>query len=275
VKHIDLARIAWQARRDLLDLAQSGARIHVGSSMSAAELYSVLYEKVARFDTADGECRPIDHVVSCAKSALAYYFLSRRGVIEPVELRQLGKLSSRLDYERMPPHIEMPFGPLGHSLSFACGLAVATRKDGLDSQVYCVLGDGELNEGSVWEAVMTASHMRLSNVMAVVDRNGMQLSGPTDRVKSMGDLEQKFEAFGWDACAVDGRSVDDIAMGFETLGAKTERPRVLIVNTVKGMGISFIEGNARFHLATLTPDEFVQARSEIDAALSQLEEAHR
>lgn len=250
---------SWRLRRTILDLAYSVDKVHLGSSFSSAELMTVLYHHEIR---RDGD-QLLDYLVTSARSVLTYAILADLGLLEADALTTLGQWGTPLDYERVPGLVHMPFGPLGHSLSFACGIAQGLRRRGRPGLVYCLLGDGELDEGSIWEAAMTASHRGLDNVIAVVDRNGFQLSGPTEDVKALGQVEGKFAAFGWRCFSADGHSVPALVDAFGELRRATGRPKLLVARTTKGFGVSFMESQRSYHSTGIGEAEYRAAGAEL------------
>jgi transketolase len=250
---------SWDLRRTILTLAYEVDKVHLGSSFSSAELMTVLYyHELIR--SGDGFR---DYLITSARSVLTYAILADLGYIEHDQLQTLGKWGTTLDYERVPGLIHMPFGPLGHSLSFACGVAQGLKVSRRPGNVYCVLGDGECNEGSIWEAAQTAGHRSLDNLVAVVDRNSFQLSGGTEEVKSLGAVGSKFECFGWTAFDADGHSVESLLRAFAAARRGSSTPNVIVARTVKGFGVSFMENQRSYHSTTIGETEYRSAQQEL------------
>jgi transketolase len=250
---------SWNLRQTILALAYEVDKVHLGSSFSSAELMTVLYyHELSRTGHEFG-----DYLITSARSVLTYAILADLGFIATEELRTLGRWGTTLDYERVPGLIHMPFGPLGHSLSFACGVAQGLKVRRREANVYCVLGDGELNEGSIWEAALTAGHRKLDNLIAVVDRNSFQLSGATENVKSLGAVGPKFECFGWTAFEADGHSVESLVRAFAAARRGPATPKVIVARTVKGFGVSFMENQRSYHSTAIGEAEYRSARQEL------------
>jgi transketolase len=196
------------------------------------------------------------------------------GVFPMEELKTIKKLGTRLQGHPdmlKTPGIEAPTGSLGQGLSFANGIALAGRMDGLKFNVYVVLGDGELQEGQVWESAMTASHYKLNNVCAIVDRNQYQSQGAVDELKKVEPLTDKFESFGWKTTRVDGHSLAEICSALDTVKIENDKPVAIIADTIKGKGVSFFENTFKYHNYTLKEEEYLQAEKEILEKLNVLE----
>ena len=224
---------------------------HIGGALSVVEVLAVLYYRHLRHDPARPRWRERDRLVLSKGHAgpALYSTLALRGFF-PVEwlhtLNQGGTLlPSHCDRNRTPG-IDMTTGSLGQGLSAACGIALATRLDGIDCQVYAVIGDGESDEGQVWEAAMFAANHRLDRLIAFTDRNRLQLDGPTDEVMDLGRLEDKWSAFGWNTATVDGHDVAAIDRAIREARAGGG-PAMIILDTVKGKGADFCEGSADNH----------------------------
>ena len=224
---------------------------HIGGALSVVEVLAVLYYRHLRHDPARPRWRERDRLVLSKGHAgpALYSTLALRGFF-PVEwlhtLNQGGTLlPSHCDRNRTPG-IDMTTGSLGQGLSAACGIALATRLDGIDCQVYAVIGDGESDEGQVWEAAMFAANHRLDRLIAFTDRNRLQLDGPTDEVMDLGRLEDKWSAFGWNTTRVDGHDVAAIDRAIREARAGGG-PAMIILDTVKGKGADFCEGSADNH----------------------------
>ena len=224
---------------------------HIGGALSVVEVLAVLYYRHLRHDPARPRWRERDRLVLSKGHAgpALYSTLALRGFF-PVEwlhtLNQGGTLlPSHCDRNRTPG-IDMTTGSLGQGLSAACGIALATRLDGIDCQVYAVIGDGESDEGQVWEAAMFAANHRLDRLVAFTDRNRLQLDGPTDEVMDLGRLEDKWSAFGWNTATVDGHDVAAIDRAIREARAGGG-PAMIILDTVKGKGADFCEGSADNH----------------------------
>ena len=247
---------------------------HFGGSLSAADIVACLYFYKMRYDPANPAWPDRDlFVMSKGHSVPAQYAaLALLGVFPLDELRTLKKLGTRLQGHpdmRKTPGIEAPTGSLGMGLSYANGLAMAARLDKRPSRVYVLLGDGELHEGQLWEAMMTASHYGLTNVTVLVDRNTLQAMGRTEDMKRLGDIGAKLEAFGWRALEIDGHDVGQICDALDKATDSRDRMTAIIAHTIKGKGVSFIEDQFSFHNAMITPAQFEQAMAELTALVER------
>ncbi|HOX33552.1 MAG TPA: transketolase [Spirochaetales bacterium] len=244
---------------------------HVGGALSVVELLAVLYHQVMRVDPADPRWEGRDRLVLSKGHAgpALYAALATRGFFPREWLHTLNKGGTRLpshcDRNRTPG-VDMTTGSLGQGLSAAVGIALANRLDGRSNMVYAVLGDGESDEGQVWEAAMAASQFRLSRLVAFTDCNKLQIDGPTAEVMDLGDLGAKWAAFGWYAQRVDGHDVAAIAEAVGRAaaeGASSGRPSMIVLDTVKGKGASFCEGQASSHNMNLDYETAKKAIAEL------------
>jgi len=264
----NLEAMARRMRRCALRLALSAGNngAHVGSGLSIIEIMAVLYGGILRIDPKnpawDGRDR---FILSKGHGTLGYYpALMEAGLITREELASFEKNGGILPGQpvmNLEKGIEYSSGTLGHGLSVGIGLALAGKRRGSPHRVFVLMGDGECNEGSVWEACMAARHYRLNNLVAIVDANEMQSDGARCDIMAA-DYEAMWRAFGWDVRVVDGHNVKDL---FETLGMenRTDSPRVIIARTVKGKGVSFIENKAEWHHNRLTREQYDAAMREL------------
>ncbi|MCL2785923.1 MAG: transketolase [Methanomassiliicoccaceae archaeon] len=261
----ELKRMADKIRMHVIEMTFEAGSGHPGGSLSAAELFSVLYFKVLRHDPEDPEWPGRDKfVLSKGHVAPALYAaLAESGYFPVEELLTLRKLGSRLQGHPARgklPGIEVSTGSLGQGLSMACGLSLAAKLDKKDTRVYCLMGDGELQSGQNWEAMMLASHYKLNNLTIFVDRNRLQIMGKTEDTLSIEPLEAKLKAFGFRTMTIDGHNVKQIIKACERTSSS---PTAVIMNTVKGKGVSFMENNPDFHGRSCKPDERDRALKEI------------
>jgi transketolase len=201
-----------------------------------------------------------------AVSAL-YATLARRGFLPQSDLKKYGenggKMAGHVTLGAIPG-VEATAGSLGHGLPMACGFILASKMDKIDNKVFCLLGDGECNEGSVWEAIMFAAHNKLNNLFAIVDHNGLQGMGNTKDILDMGDLANKWASFGWEVAKVnDGHNFGEIEEAFMKI-KESEKPKVIILQTIKGKGVSWMENNNDWHYKTPNEDQFLMALQEIE-----------
>jgi transketolase len=235
---------------------------HPGGSLSAADILTALYFRVLRLDAARPDWTERDRfVLSKGHGAPALYaVLAERGFFPVAELESLRRLGSRLQGHpdmKSTPGVEASTGSLGQGLSFAVGLALAGKLDRASWRVYALLGDGETQEGQIWEAAMAASHYRLDNLTAFLDHNGLQIDGPVDKVMSISPVEEKWRAFGWRVLSIDGHDLGAILRATSAAGTSSvdvaeksedrDRPTMIIARTVKGRGVSFMENRAEWH----------------------------
>ncbi len=264
----DIENKANILRLDVIKMTTEAGSGHPGGSLSAADMMAVLYFRVLNHDPSNPLWEDRDRFV-LSKGHVApvlYAALAESGYFPTEELITLRKLDSRLQGHPVRgkvPGVEMSTGSLGQGLSMACGIALAGKIDKKDYHVYCLLGDGELQEGQNWEAAMLAHHYNLSNLIAFVDRNRLQTTGNTENAMSLDPLPEKWKAFGWNVIIIDGHNVRQIIEACEKAKGSKKHPTVIIMNTVKGKGVSFMENNADFHGKTCKPAEYAMAIKEL------------
>ncbi len=264
----ELQRMANKLRLHVIEMTYAANSGHPGGSLSAADIISALYFKVMRHDPKNPNWEDRDRFI-LSKGHVApvlYAALAESGYF-PVEdlitLRQLGSKLQGHPVRGKVPGVEMSTGSLGQGLSMSCGIALAGKMDGKDYKVYCMLGDGELQSGQNWEAAMFAANYKLNNLIAIVDRNRLQICGDTEEVMSLEPLVDKWMAFGWDVIETDGHDIDKVVAAFEEAKADRDSPVVIIFNTVKGKGVSFMENNPGFHGKACNATEYKQAVEEL------------
>jgi transketolase len=251
----------------LISIAKSG---HYGSSFSCAELFAVLYYHVMHYDPKEPAWPDRDRLVlSKGHAAIGLYpVLADVGFFPQEWLATYTRLGSPLgDHPDMRkiPGIDFGSGSLGHGLSVGVGMALNGRIDERAYRVYVILGDGEMDEGQVWSAAMSAAHFKLGNLIAIVDRNQVSVDGRTDEVMNSEPLGDKWRAFGWNVSEIDGHDLQALLDAFGALPAPdTDRPSVIIAKTVTGKGVSFMEGDFAWHLGYLAPGDEARARSELE-----------
>ena len=256
---------SWDLRQDILDIVMAGGGGHIGGDMSVLAPLLVLYKKHLRVtpETVDDPDRD-RFVLSKGHSMEAYYaVLCDCGFLDLEDVKaRFNKLGS--PYIGHPhnvlPGIEMNSGSLGHGLPVCVGMALAGKMDKRDYRVYTIMGDGELAEGSVWEAAMAASKFGLDNLCAVIDRNRLQISGSTEDVMPEDPLDRRWAAFGWNVLSVDGTSIDALDTAFETAKTVYGKPTVIISNSVKGYGSPVMENKAGWHHKVPTAEEYEQIK---------------
>ncbi|MEE8592170.1 MAG: transketolase [Spirochaetia bacterium] len=261
-----LQRIAWELRLDALRMIFDAKSGHAGGSFSAAELITALYFYKARLDPENPAWEDRDRIfVSKGHCAPIYYAaLSRAGFFPRGELTTFRQLGSRLQGhpDRLKlPGVEMSSGPLGLGASVAVGCALGLRLSKSEARVFCLLGDGETQEGIVWEAAMCAAKYGLGNLTFILDYNRYQLSGAVDQVMPLEPLEQKWQSFGFGVIRVDGHSIKQIIEALDR--ENPDQPKLILALTVKGKGVSFMEASSAWHGRVPSPEEMKKAEEEI------------
>ena len=265
----DLTEIARRIRREVVQMSHTARAPHLGSCLSCVDILVAAYWSVLDVDptqpTADGRDRLI---LSKGHGAAALYAtLAHRGFFPLEDLATFNQPGSNLPEQPSPggaPGIEAATGSLGHGLSIGLGMALAARIKHLPYRVYVVLSDGECNEGSVWEAAMFAAANKLSNVVAIVDFNRWQATGRSEEIMAISPLAEKFAAFGWSACEVDGHDISALADTMKAAPNEPGKPTALIARTVKGKGISFMEDDNNWHYRIPNQEELQAALDELD-----------
>jgi transketolase len=264
----DLEKIAKKVRYKIVKMVGLAKSGHPGGSLSATDVIVALYFKVMDYNPKNPYKKDRDRfVLSKGHAAPALYaVLSELGMIEEDELWKLRRLEGKLQgHPSMDTlGVEICTGSLGQGFSAAVGMALGYKLDKLNNYIYVLLGDGECQEGIVWEAAMAAAHYKLDNLIAFVDRNKLQIDGCTEDVMSLGDLKAKFEAFGWDVFEIDGHNFEEIITTVEKAKSlKNGKPKMIIAYTVKGKGVSFMENNVAFHGKAPNEEQLKQALEEL------------
>jgi transketolase len=265
-------------RKIILKMIYGAKAGHTGGSLSCVDILNVLYNEVMNISPGNFSQVRRDHYIhSKGHSVEALYaVLADRGFFPIEALDSVEKYGS--DFighpTRSVPGIEQNTGALGHGLAVAVGMALAAKKDGRIDRVFTILGDGELTEGSIWEASASAAHYKLDNLVAIIDRNTLQISGRTEEVMGMEPLEDKFSAFGYAVRHVDGNNVAQLTTLFSDLPFEKGKPNLILAHTVKGKGISFMEDQTKWHHRVPTEEEYDTAMQELDQAAGALEGAH-
>ncbi|MDR7521341.1 MAG: transketolase [Armatimonadota bacterium] len=262
---------AREFRKTILQVITRAGSGHPGGSLSAIDIITALYFHHLRHDPKNPTWPDRDRfVLSKGHACPAWYVvLAACGYFDPQHLWTLREINSILqghpDMTRTPG-VEVSTGSLGMGFSAAIGMALAGKQDGRGYRVYAMLGDGESQEGSIWEGALFAAHYGLDNLTAIVDRNGLQQTGPTEERLRLDPLADKWRAFNWDVCEIDGHDMAAIVGALERARTVVGRPQVIIARTVKGKGVSFIEGVVGFHGKALTKGELARALAELDGA---------
>ena len=273
----ELRRKSVAYRKTILKIIHEANAGHTGGSLSCIDILNVLYNQIMNVspDNFDDPTRD-RYIQSKGHSVEALYtVLADRGFFPAEELHTLGRYQSHFigHPTRKVPGIEQNTGALGHGLSVAVGLALAAKKDGRSYRVFTLLGDGELTEGSSWEASMSAAHYQLDNLVVIVDRNGLQITAPTEDVMALESLSDKFAAFGYAVQTCDGNDITELVRTLETVPFEPGKPNLIIARTVKGRGVSFIENALNWHHKVPSADELERALRELAEAEHALEVA--
>lgn len=249
-------RAAWMRER-IVDMAAQPLGAHLGGSLSSADVIAVLFFHVMRLRPDEPEWPDRDHFVLSKghASAALYAALAGRGFLDPEELATYGQTGGRLAGHplRRVPGVELSTGSLGHGLPLGLGLSIGARRDGRPSRSFVLVGDGELQEGTIWEAAAVASALRLGNLVAIVDVNGWQMTGPTTDHDNADRLAGKWLAFGWETVDVDGHDLPALVEALDGERPAEGAPTAVLAHTVKGRGVGFIEDDARSHYVKLSP----------------------
>jgi transketolase len=269
----DLQVTACKVRMGIIEGTFNAKSGHPGGSLGLADTITYLYMKHMKIDPQN----PLDpnrdrFVLSKGHNAPALYsVLAQRGFFHVDELKTLRKIGSKLQGHPVmssTPGVDFSTGSLGQGISAACGMALSGKLDNASYKVYAVLGDGEIQEGQVWEAAMFVAHHKLNNLVAVVDNNGLQIDGRTSDVMSTSPIDEKFKAFGWNVICIDGHDFDEIEKAFS---GTSDKPTVIIQKTIKGKGVSFMEDKAEWHGAAPNKEQYDIAMQELQSQLNGLE----
>lgn len=266
----DLKNKATRARRNILKMIHNAKSGHPGGSLSGADILTVLYEKSlnipSEWDKSSNFKQRDRFILSKGHaSPLLYAILANHGIIDESELMTFRKAHSKLQGHPAKGYIngvEASTGSLGQGLSVACGIAIGLKLDKLNSKVVVYLGDGELQEGSCWEAFMQASHRNLNNLIAIIDRNKLQIDGNTEDVMALGNVANKIKSFGWETIEIDGHDYNQIYDAIES-AKKADKPFAIVANTIKGKGVSFMENQVGWHGKAPNDEQLEQALKEL------------
>lgn len=276
-KELEIRILATKIRRDVVEMLGGEGHVgHLGGSCSSADIVATLFGHKMRHDPKNPRWEDRDKLLySKGHACIAQYAaLCEYGYFGREELPKLKSFGAMLQGHpdrNKTPGIEANTGSLGQGLSICNGMALAAKLDNKDTRVYCIIGDGELAEGQIWEAAMTSVVYKLDNVVAIVDRNRLQAMGPVEERFNTSPIEEKWRGFGWNVLTIDGHDIQQIDAALDTAAATKGVPTVIIANTVKGKGVSFAENVVGFHNGALTKAQYDQACEELDARLAQLE----
>lgn len=271
----ELQKIACKVRMGIIEGVYNAKSGHPGGSLSIADLLTYLYFVKMKIDPQNPKMEDRDRLVlskgHCAPGL--YSALAQRGYFPVDELKTLRHIGSRLqghpDMKHIPG-VDMSSGSLGQGISAACGMALSGKLSNQSYRVYAILGDGEIEEGQVWEAAMFAAHKKLDNLVAIVDSNGLQIDGTVAEVNSPEPITDKFAAFGFHVITMDAHDFNDIERAFSEVEQVTGKPVTIIQKSVKGKGVSFMENQVSWHGSAPNKEQYEQAMAELNAALTQL-----
>ena len=268
-KKQELDALCLKFRRTLIEILHERQTGHPGGSLSVCEILTNLYFNDANISPENINDRSRDKIVLCKGHAapMLYLELAEKGFFPMEEMHSLRQINSRLQghpCSKETPGVEASTGPRGAGYPFALGLALSDMHDGVDAYTYAILGDGEINEGVVWETCMNASKFKADRLISILDWNGVQLDGTTEQIMPMGDIELKFKAFGYNTIVCDGHNVAALSAAIEADGRRLPgRPALILAATVKGKGISFMEGKNTWHGAPVKDADYEAAMKEL------------
>ncbi len=269
-----LQKTSYERRLDIIEMIYNAKTGHTGGSLSSVDMIVALYYEAMNIKPEDPSWEDRDRfVLSKGHSVEGYYtVLADKGFFPKEELKTFSKYKSRLigHPTRKVPGIEMNTGALGHGLPVSVGMAIAAKMKNKDYYVYTLMGDGEQGEGSIYEAAMAAGHYKLDNLIAIIDRNGLQISGNTENVMGLEPLKDKWEAFRWHVIECDGNDIGCFLDAIAEAKAEKGKPTMIISNTTKGKGISFMEDVAKWHHGVPSDEQYAQAISEIKQKIKEL-----
>jgi transketolase len=260
---------AKQLRQDIVDVTSWAGGAHLGGGLSVIDILTILYFKYLNIDTDRPDWEDRDRLVlSKGHAAIAYVpTLARRGFIDLEELKTFNKFKSPFGMHPDSKRVrgcDVSTGSLGHGLPMAVGMALGARVLDKDIKIYCILGDGECNEGTVWEGLMAAAHFKLTDLVTIIDRNRLMIDGPTEEVMGIEPLADKLEAFGMEVVKVDGHDMDSLAEGIDKALAASGKPVVILADTIKGKGVDFMENQVPWHYGSVDAELKEKAQASID-----------
>ena len=265
----DLKMKAKKIRKDIIEEVYNANSGHPGGSLSISDIMAVLYFNELRIDEKNPRWEERDRLVLSKGhcSPALYAALAERGFFDKEDLKSFRKIESNLqghpDLNKVPG-VDMTSGSLGQGLSIANGMAIAGKMDNKDYRVYTILGDGEIEEGQVWEAAMTANKYKLDNLCVIVDNNNLQIDGTIEEVMSSYPIDEKFKSFGFNVLTIDGNNIEEILSAFEIAKQTKNKPTCIIAKTIKGKGVSFMENKAEWHGKAPNEEEYIQAMKDLN-----------
>ena len=267
-RKIELQNLCVQFRNELVDILHSVQTGHPGGSLSCMEIVTTLYFEKMKVDPKNPKMEGRDRfVLSKGHAAPALYLvLAELGFFPKEELKTLRQINSNLQGHpctHKTKGVELSTGPLGLGLSAGIGMALADKLKGNDAYTYVVLGDGEIQEGVIWEGALSAAKFKVNNLIAILDNNGVQLDGTLEEIMPMGDLKAKWASFGWNVITCDGHDVESISDAVDEAKKSTDKPSIIIAKTVKGKGVSFMEGKNIWHGKPINDEDYRNAKAEL------------
>jgi len=264
----ELKKQTVEIRRDIVQMIADSNSGHPGGSLSATDIVTALFFSEMNFDSKNPKWEDRDRFILSKGHAcpVLYSCMARTGFFEYEELKTLRQINSRIQGHpevRRLPGIEASTGSLGQGLSIGAGIALSAKLLGKSYRTYVLTGDGELDEGQIWEAAMFCAHKKIDNLVAIVDSNKQQLDGWVKDIMSLEPLADKWKAFGWEVIEIDGHNLEEILMAFDKAKTIKGKPPVIIANTIKGKGVSFMENNLEFHGMAPTKEQLEQALKEL------------
>jgi len=274
----ELEKTANDLRRDIIEMILEAGSGHPAGALGMADIFSALYFHILRHDPKNPDWQERDRLVLSNGHIcpILYASLARAGYFPIKDLKTLRKFGSPLQghpYRKDLKGIENTSGPLGEGLSQAIGMALAARLDGKKHRIYCVMSDGEQDEGMVWEAIMSAGKFRLSNLTAIIDRNNIQSDGFTEDIMPLDSLKEKYEAFNWHVLEVDGHNIEAFVDAVNEAKAIYEKPTAIIAHTIPGKGVGFMESDYEWHSRGIKKEEALKALSELSTLKGKIEKS--
>lgn len=267
-----LKKIALEVRKDIIEAVYSAKSGHPGGSLSIADILTVLYFNQMNIDEKKPDDPNRDRLVLSKGHActVLYSVLAEKGYFDKEDLKTFRKLGSPLqghpDMNKVPG-IDMTTGSLGQGLSASVGMAIASKMNKAGCKIYCILGDGEIEEGQIWEAAMSASKYKLDNLCVILDNNNLQIDGEIEKVGGMNNITEKFLSFGFNVVNINGHNIDEIIDAITTAKQTKGKPTIIIAKTIKGKGVSFMENKAEWHGKAPSEEEYKLAMDELNKAM--------
>ncbi|WP_438492201.1 transketolase [Paenibacillus sp. IHBB 3054] len=265
---------AAQIRMDLLTIIHRAKTGHTGGSLSNTDILTALYFEIMNIDPANSKWEDRDRFIASKGHSVEslWCVLADRGFFPREELETYSQFGTRLigHPNNKVPGIEMNTGALGHGLPISVGMALAAKRDGRSYRVFCLMGDGEQAEGSNWEAAMAGAHYKLDNLVGIIDRNRLQISGTTEEVMGLDPLDEKWAAFGWNVVSINGNDMEELLQAFRAVPEVPGKPTLIMANTTKGKGVSFAENVPAWHHHVPNDEELALALTELSTSIEEL-----